>query len=678
MASDTASGSNDSKLLGRVALLSELYKGILGSLWVGQLSSGDGAGSLVVARRIELGGDVDDPTLEALNSAVERGLGLEHDNLISLVEACREGKELVAVSHYQPAEPLRAVLRLAGVGRKPVPPAIATRIALDLLEGCAYLHVNEVLAAPTPDNVLLGSDGVTRVLEPVLSQVAATEVAWKEQPKRVTYAAPEQLGDEPGDARSDVFSVGVLVWEMLRNRPLFGGANFEQAAERVRTAAIGRADALKPAGGEQTPKPLADVVERALSREVESRFASADEMLESLRACKAATHAEVARYAKELLGDAFAAQERKVAAAKPTDAPAKPSPPRKSMAVSEKPKLPPRMRNITMPVDPEDLISVAPLSSASPSDEPEVDDVGATSPSDPGQAPAEPSDEPEVSDTVTTSQWRHGSLKAPRPDEPEVSDTATTQSRRRQEKRTLVGMAAPVSRPAAALEAPPEEPTSAVESALEGDDGPVGDLQHADAPVAAKGSGFDVMSIADDPSDPDGMDVAAAEALERVRKSQEPVAAMAAKFTPVVRVAEAGGARSGIGKLIAAAAVVLLIVVGAFAVMKRGAGEATTPTAKPTSELALTAAPTPMPRPTATATVEAAPTAPRTAEPTAAATAEAPSAPTATAASAVATAVPAPLGPTAAPVAGPTRLVPAPVTGPRPGPARPKFTPTDL
>jgi serine/threonine-protein kinase len=674
MASDTASGSNDTKLLGRVALLGELHKGILGPLWLGQLASGDDAGSLVATRRIELGGDIDDLTLEALGSAFERGLGLEHDNVVALVEASREGKELVVVSHYQPAEPLRSVLRLAGVGRKPVPPAIAARIALDLLEGCAYLHVNEVLASLTPDNVVLGSDGVTRILEPVLSHAAAAEAAWKVQPKRVTYAAPEQLGDEPGDARSDLFSVGILMWEMLRNRPLFGGSNFEQAAERVRSAAIGRADALKPAGGEQIPKPLADVVERALVRKPDDRFANADEMLEALGACKAATHAEVARYAKELLVDAFAAQERKVAVAKRgADASAKPSPPQKLKALPGKPKLPPRTRHATMQVNPEDLISVAPMSSVAPPDEPSQAREESAGASDHADSDADQSQASEPTNHESASEPEAAEPAAAK--DTELDDAAAVKQQARQAKRTLIGMAVPTSKPPTASAPPADEPSGAgAEDA--GDEVPVDDDGGANAPVAKKAAGgFDVMSIADDPSDPDGMDAAAAEALERVRKSQALTAPIQARFSPVVKVAEdAADAPSGKGKLVAIGAALLLVAGGAFVALKGGGGEApvstsqTSPTAAPTVAAMATASPTP--------------TTAVTAEPTAApgATAEAavtPSAAASTSAAASAVAPPTPVPPTT-PVGGVPPKAPAPGPLPKAGPAKPKFTPSEL
>ena len=339
MASDSGHGGADSKTIGRFELLSELHKGFFGPVWLAHATSGDDAGNIVLVRRVEVSAEVDEVAVAAVAEAAERAKGVRHEALAATIEVFSEPREVAIVSEYQESEPLRTVLRLAGIGRKPVPPAVAARIAIDVLDACAHLHGLGSLAALTPDNVLVGSDGVTRVLEPMASQAAAGIHVWREQPKRATYAAPEQFGDEPGDERSDLFSMGILLWEMLRNRPLFGGSNFAQVGERVRAAAIGRADALKPAGGEAIPKALADIVERSLARKPDERYESAAAFLSALEGCEPADYETVARYANELLADAFGVHRRKLAGV----VGAEPAPPKAAPAAkAAPPAAPPR------------------------------------------------------------------------------------------------------------------------------------------------------------------------------------------------------------------------------------------------------------------------------------------------------------------------------------------------
>ncbi|MBM4357434.1 MAG: protein kinase [Deltaproteobacteria bacterium] len=605
MASD---GNGGSRNVGRFELVGELHKGMLGPLWLGHATSGDDAGSLVFVRRVEVGGEVDDAALQGLADQQASATALSHPNLLRTVEVVRSGSELAIVSEYQKAETVRSLLRLAGIGRKPVPPGVAARMAIDVLESCVLIHDAGALAALTPDNVFVGSDGVTRVIEPFFSQTAAADPAWKQQAKRATYSAPEQLGEEPGDARSDVFSLGVMMWEMLRNRPLFGGSNFEQIAERVRNAAIGRADALKPAGGEAVPKPLADIVEKALARDVGKRFESAVEMLEALEGCNPGTVDDVAKYAREILGEAFATLERKAGAVKPSAAPAaRPAPQPKAPAkpaapAGTKPQLPPRTPKATMQIDPDDLISAAPISSKFPDDE-----EPAPPPSDPAPAPApKPAREAAaVEATPAPAPWT-------------AAGRAGAAGRRKEAKRTLIGMAAPgAARPSEPAPAPEEEETGGADVDVDlGADEPRA-AEAAAAPASKGSAGFDVMSIADDPSNPDSMDEHAAAALERVRKSQAPASsprpesAATSPTAPKFQTVAVAESSYGKGKLIAigvGAAVLLAAAAAFFLGGSKGGGEAA-PSATATAAPAVTAtaATTAMASAATTATATAAP-----------------------------------------------------------------------
>lgn len=628
MASD---GNDDSKKVGHYELLSELHKGTLGALWLGQSTSGDDEGALVAIRRVELAGEVDEDALKSLEDCNEVASGLSHPNILKVIEVVRKDAELAIVSEYQHAETVRSMMRLAGIGRKPAPPGVVARIALDVLEACVLIQDAGSLASVHPDNVFIGSDGVTRLGEPVYSHAAALQPAWKQQPKRATYSAPEQLGDEPGDATSDVFSVGVLMWELLRNRPLFGGSNFDQVAERVRSAAIGRADALKPAGGVAVPKGLADAVEKALSRQPAGRFSSAVEMLEALEALEPADHADVAKYAKEVLADAFATLDRKVGAAKPKAAApaARPAPPQKpapkAAAAPAKPQLPPRVPKATMQIDSADLISLAPTSTSRPDDEAGDELDGPPSevePPAPAKGPARVARRAaaQAEEPPEEAAAEPPASPAPRASRGPVKGRAG--ARGRDAKKTLIGMAAPSSRPADLDSLDDHEAAQDLEAAhddevdFSGSQDGAPDLasneQYEEAPrrprSSTEGGGFDVMSIADDPSDPDGMDEQAAAALERLRSAQSarpaPRSARPAEFA----VSDAPSAQ-GRGKLIAIAGVAIVVVAGAaFALLGRSKDDAGGKS-EPSATAAAVAAPTSSSATTAAATAEAAPTA---------------------------------------------------------------------
>jgi hypothetical protein len=142
-----------------------------------------------------------------------------------------------------------------------------------------------------------------------VSAFACAHAPWSHDPKWASYRAPEALrAGALVDERAEVFSVGVLLWEMLRNRPLFGGARFEAVERSVAQGSIGRADSLRPQRGEAVERKLGDAVARALERDPQARFASLGEMADGLRTATDSiagpdgVAAFVERFAAESLG----------------------------------------------------------------------------------------------------------------------------------------------------------------------------------------------------------------------------------------------------------------------------------------------------------------------------------------------------------------------------------------
>ena len=279
-------------LIGRYQLVCELAQSYLGELWAVRVGSGEGEGLVAAVRRVTTGASGGQELVDRLAEAAWTAMEIQHDWIPNVVDVVASEGEIGVISDYTEGLPLRGVCRQATIWRKPTPASVALRIGSDVLEALAEVHRQadefgelgkEVYGGVTPDSVLLGVDGHAHVVDVVVAGVAATVPVLRDDPERVAYAAPEQLSADGGpDARTDLFCVGILLWELLANRRLFVGFG-ESAAQKVLLQKIPRLNEIKRSGEASLPAPLVDLVASTLDRNPKNRPQSAEEMLRALR-----------------------------------------------------------------------------------------------------------------------------------------------------------------------------------------------------------------------------------------------------------------------------------------------------------------------------------------------------------------------------------------------------------
>jgi serine/threonine-protein kinase len=290
------------KVVGRYELAHELAQSYLGPLHGVYADGGEGgtqAGMLRLVALATLDADARVRLLEAAWQAME----VRDEHVASVIDVVASDGELGVVMEYVEGQTLRSLVGLAGVRRKPMPVAVALRVVKDVLAGVAALHrasadfgeeAVPLYGGLSADSVLVGTDGRAYVLDVAIASVAASVEALGRQADRVAYAAPEQLASPPhADARTDVFTMGVLAWELLSNRRLFMGSD-KAVAQKVLAAKIPRLDEVKRLGDSDIPAAALSAVMKALERDPAARFSSIDEMAEALAATEGATGPETA------------------------------------------------------------------------------------------------------------------------------------------------------------------------------------------------------------------------------------------------------------------------------------------------------------------------------------------------------------------------------------------------
>ncbi len=155
--------------------------------------------------------------------------------------------------------------------RGPVPPRAVQRIAADLCAALGHMHAGGVVHCDvSPTNILIGPERTQ------LTDFGVTNRSGEPQPQvrgTIAYMSPEQARGEPVDGRSDVFSIGVVMWELLARQPLF-----LRPAPYLTVAAVVE-DPVPP-----LDSPLDEVVRRALDRDLKRRWPSCAELAEALAA----------------------------------------------------------------------------------------------------------------------------------------------------------------------------------------------------------------------------------------------------------------------------------------------------------------------------------------------------------------------------------------------------------
>jgi serine/threonine protein kinase len=215
------------------------------------------------------------------------GARIRHPNVCHLYEIAEENNELFLVLELLEGESLAQ--RLA---RGPLPVAEALKLALQTLSALEVLHRKGLVHRDLkPSNIFLTPHGA-KILDFGLAQTASSDLLQSQSTQsRLTeagaivgtppYMAPEQFRGEPVDARTDLFAVGAVIFEMLTGTRAFPG---DTPMEVYHSTMYEQPPAL---GGSPAAAVVDRVVRRALAKTAGDRFSGADQMAESLRAaCK--------------------------------------------------------------------------------------------------------------------------------------------------------------------------------------------------------------------------------------------------------------------------------------------------------------------------------------------------------------------------------------------------------
>ncbi len=273
--------------IGRYELLSKLATGGMGEIHLARLGGEAGFEKLVVVKLLlpELAAahGYDSMFLDEARIAAR----LSHPNVCEVYELGREAGRPFLVMQYLRGVPLSSVI----AGDERADPRLVASLIAQAADGLHHAHeARDADGAPlglvhrdvSPANLFVTVDGVVKVLDFGIAKArgATTTTARDEIKGKYAYMSPEQIRASELDRRSDVFSLGIVLWEGLTGRPLFARSSNILTAKAIIEEAIPRADEVEPS----VPPALAEVAARALERSRDRRWPTALAMAEALRA----------------------------------------------------------------------------------------------------------------------------------------------------------------------------------------------------------------------------------------------------------------------------------------------------------------------------------------------------------------------------------------------------------
>jgi serine/threonine-protein kinase len=275
--------------IGRYQIVGHLATGGMAEILLGRLDGPSGFERIVVVKRIL-------PHLARARAFIDMFLDearllaeVRHPNVVHVHELGDEDGELFLVMEYIDGESIAGLLKRLWSRDEELGPALAAHL---IAEACAGLHAAHELRGPdgtpralvhrdvSPQNVMITYAGQVKVLDFGIAhandRLARTQAGYVKG--RCEYMSPEQCLGQPLDRRSDIFSLGVLLYELSANRRLFKRSN-ELATLKAITEEPIRPPSSAVSG---YPPSLEAICLRALARNRDDRYATAADMRSEL------------------------------------------------------------------------------------------------------------------------------------------------------------------------------------------------------------------------------------------------------------------------------------------------------------------------------------------------------------------------------------------------------------
>ena len=206
--------------------------------------------------------------------------GLNHPNIVTIYDIGKSGTIAYMAMEFLEGEELRVLLARGAA----LPVMQAVDIAMQVADGLAYAHEHDVIHRDVkPDNIMLTAGGLAKITDFGIARMRAAKIVTQTgvvlgSPK---YMSPEQVLGKRAEARSDIFSLGAVFYEMLTGKAPFVGADVNAMMYQTLNVVPPPPSTFNPV----VPAMLDLVIAKMLAKAPEDRYPSAREVVTDLREC---------------------------------------------------------------------------------------------------------------------------------------------------------------------------------------------------------------------------------------------------------------------------------------------------------------------------------------------------------------------------------------------------------
>ena len=310
MRTDSELGSTSSSY----QILGKLATGGMAEIFLARGASAVGVERYVVLKRIlrERASDVE--LVKMFLDEARLASQLQHPNIAPVYDIGKLGESYFFTMEYVHGETVRAILQRAHALRQSIPIPCVMSVIAGAAAGLHHAHErNGIDGKPlgivhrdvSPSNLMVSFEGSVKVVDFGVAKAAnrVQETRSGTVKGKISYLSPEQCRGHDLDRRSDLFSLGIVMWEMLAGRRLYRhDSDFENMSAIVQDMPP-RPSTLRA----DVPAEVEAIAMRLLAKSRDDRFATADELLQhvehaAMRAGTIISVSTLARYMKELFG----------------------------------------------------------------------------------------------------------------------------------------------------------------------------------------------------------------------------------------------------------------------------------------------------------------------------------------------------------------------------------------